>query len=564
MKSPFHHDAEQGPNAPSPANATRREALLAGLASAGAMTLPPAQARAADGPTVGVPDRWRRGVEGQRQPDLGDGTFLNPVLAGDRPDPNVLKDGDDYYATFSSFDYYPGIPIWHSRDLVNWTPLTSALTRNIGTVWALDIAKHDDRFFIYIPVLDPADEGRPLKTYVIHADSMAGPWSDPVDMRIDGHIDPGHAVGEDGHRYLFFNGGSMVRISDDGLSAAGKPEHVYGGWPIPEDWVIEGFALEGPKVLRRDGWFYLFSGQGGTAGPPTSHMVIVARSRSIHGPWENCPHNAIVRTASRAEPWWSRGHATPIQGPSGNWWLIYHGYENGMRTLGRQMLLEPIEWMPDGWPRAVGGDLAKPLAKPVREAAGPHGLKLSGFSPGDLGRKFSFYAPRVGYQGRLHLADGVLALAGQGTGPADSSPLLFVAGDRSYEVTVNVEISGGAEGGLLLFYDDKLFGGLGVSEGRLRAYRIGKEERWPPGAPVSARRMLMRVRNSENVATFLYSLDGKTWTKERSIEVAGYNHNVADGFLSLRPGLYASGVGNVVFRDLAYRAISPDDGILRR
>lgn len=510
------------------------------------------QARAAckDGPAAS----WRTGIEGQRRADLGDGRYRNPVLAGDRPDPNILKDGDDYYATFSSFQYYPGIPIWHSRDLVNWTPLAAALTKNIGSVWALDIAKHDARYYIYIPALDPLDSARPLKTWVIHAEDMRGPWSDPIDMRIDNYIDPGHAVGEDGARYLFFNGGHRVRLRDDGLSAAGPVEHVYGGWPIPEDWIIEGFALEGPKILRKDGWFYQFSGQGGTAGPPTSHMVVVARSRSINGPWENCPHNPIVRTQSRDEPWWSRGHATPVQGPAGDWWLVYHGYENDFRTLGRQMLLEPMEWAADGWPRALGGDLSSPFVKPIKGPARPHGVALSGFTEDAFLTRLAFHAPLPGYRDRAQLKSGALHLAGQGSGPADASPLLFVAGDRSYEVTVEVEYDGRAQGGLLLFYNEKLFCGLGLSEGKLHAWRIGQEERWPPGGPTSASRLHMRLVNDENVVTFFHSLDGKKWTKERSFEVAGYNHNVADGFLSLRPGIFASGEGGVTFRNLTYRA----------
>ncbi|WP_374293333.1 family 43 glycosylhydrolase [Sphingomonas sp.] len=523
---------------------TRRQALTLALASA---AFPAASASAAPRPT---------GVEGQRRADLGDGRFLNPVLAGDRPDPNVLKDGRDYYATFSSFQYYPGVPIWHSRDLVNWTPVTAALKTNIGNVWALDIAKHNGRYFIYIPVL--VDGDRPLRTYVIHADSMKGPWSEPIDMRIDNMIDPGHAVGEDGKRYLFFNGGNRVRISDDGLSATGKIEHVYGGWPIPQDWIIEGFALEGPKVLRKDGWFYLFSGQGGTAGPPTSHMVVVARSRSIDGPWENCPHNPIVRTARRDEPWWSRGHATAIEGPDGKWWLVYHGYENGFRTLGRQMLLEPIEWTADGWPRALGGDLSRPMPKPRGGSGGAHGLALSGFSPDMFGTKLAFQAPRGNdYLDRVKLAGGVLTLKGQGSGPADASPLVFVAGDRSYEVTVEAEIEGDTAAGLVLFYNEKLFCGLGLGPERLHAYRIGQEERWPPGAPIDARRLHLKLVNDENVVTFFHSRDGRQWTKERSFEVAGYNHNVADGFLSLRPGIYAAGSGSARFANLTYRARGP-------
>jgi xylan 1,4-beta-xylosidase len=138
--------------------------------------------------------------------------------------------------------------------------------------------------------------------------------------------------------------------------------------------VVEGFALEAPKLLKHGGWIYMFSAQGGTAGPPTSHMVVAARSRSVRGPWENCPHNPIVRTVSQNERWWSRGHATPIEGPTGDWWLVYHGYENGFRALGRQMLLEPFEWTADGWPRALGSDLSQPIRKPRGGKPGPHKL----------------------------------------------------------------------------------------------------------------------------------------------------------------------------------------------
>ena len=103
----------------------RRDTILMALASAGA-TLPAGAALAQPAP-MPTRARWAKTVEGQRRADLGNGTYLNPVLAGDRPDPNILKDGDDYYAAFSSFLYYPGVPIWHSRDLVNWRPLEAAL-----------------------------------------------------------------------------------------------------------------------------------------------------------------------------------------------------------------------------------------------------------------------------------------------------------------------------------------------------------------------------------------------------------------------------------------------------
>ena len=148
--------------------------------------------------------KWRRGIENQRMADLGDGTFLNPILSGDHPDPSILKDGDDYYMTFSSFESVPGIHIWHSRDLVNWRPVTAALTTNIGSVWAPELIKHEGRFYCYIPARFPEYRSN----YVIWADRIEGPWSAPIDLKLPAHIDPGHIVGEDGKRYLFLNGGA--------------------------------------------------------------------------------------------------------------------------------------------------------------------------------------------------------------------------------------------------------------------------------------------------------------------------------------------------------------------
>ena len=102
-------------------------------------------------------------------------------------------------------------------------------------------------------------------------------------------------------------------------------------------------------------------------------MVIVARSRSVHGPWENHPRNPIARTEDASEAWWSRGHATLVPGPAGSadddWWMISHGYQNGYRTLGRQILLEPIRWGEDDWPEAVVRDLGGPIDAPVGAVA---------------------------------------------------------------------------------------------------------------------------------------------------------------------------------------------------
>ena len=125
-------------------------------------------------------------------------------------------------------------------------------------------------------------------------------------------------------------------------STAGPVKHVYDGWKYPDDWIVESFSQEGPKILKHGEYFHMLLAEGGTAGPPTGHMIVSARSRSIHGPWENSPYNPIARTLSAEERWWSKGHGTLVEGPNGRWFIVYHAYEKGFHTLGRQTLLEPV------------------------------------------------------------------------------------------------------------------------------------------------------------------------------------------------------------------------------
>jgi len=409
---------------------SRRDVFKAALAGAAATQIAGRTVSAAPGQVKAAAES-AFGLEGQRKADLGDGRFVNPIVAGDHPDPTVLKDGDDYYMTFSSLFSYPGAVIWHSRDLVNWVPIGAALTKPLGSVWAMDLVKHKSRYYLYIP----ANPGGVSSIFVIYADDIRGPWSDPIDLKITGCIDPGHAVGEDGKRYLFLGGVKRIALTDDGLSTAGPLEQVYSPWHYPSDWVVEMFAPEGPKVFRRGDWFYLVAAVGGTSGPPTSHMVTAARSRSIHGPWEDCPHNPITHTQSADEPWWSRGHATVVEGPAGDWWMVYHGYENGFRTLGRQTLLEPIEWTSDGWFRAKGGTLSTPLAKPRGGAAGNAGFALSDdFSTNKFGVQWSFFNPGPDEMERVRYQKGRLLIKAKGSSVADCSPLTVIVGDRSYEV----------------------------------------------------------------------------------------------------------------------------------
>lgn len=535
----------------------KRRSIFKGLAgSAAALPLlglsGTSSARELDCETEGV--QWAHGLENQRKADLGNGYFQNPIIGGDHPDPTILKDGDDYYMTFSSFNAYPGIPIWHSKDLVNWVPIGPALTENIGTVWALDICKVGDRFYIYIPA---ATEGKPWSIYVIWADDIRGPWSDPIDLNIEGCIDPGHAIGEDGKRYLFVNGIRKIALSDDGLSTVGELEHAYSPWRYPEEWITENFAPEGPKLLRRGAYFYLVTAVGGTAGPATGHMVIAARSKSIHGPWEHCPHNPLVRTLSDEEPWWSKGHATLIEGLRGDWWMVYHAYENGYRTLGRQAILEPIEWTEDGWFRALGGDLSKPLAKPVELANQPSGQALSDdFSRNKFGEQWTFHNPGPNEMARVQYQKHSMSLSASGDSPINSAPLVYSVPDRSYQVEIDIEIEPGAEAGLMVFYNHKAFVGIGFTQEFVKNYQYAEELVWAR-IPISTRKVRVQMTNDRHVLTFKYSHDGgKNWRLHPTrMEVSGMHHNVFGGFLCLKVGVYCSGTEKASFASMQYRGL---------
>ena len=289
-------------------------------------------------------------------PDLGKGRYRNPVLAADYSDPDVVRVGDDYYLTSSSFTNVPGLPILHSKDLVNWTLIGHGLEeltpvahyatpRRGGGVWAPAIRYHDGRFYIYYP--DP-DFG----IYVITAERPEGPWSAP--RLVDGSrgvIDPCPFWDEDGRAWLVmawaksragFNNVLTLRpLSPDGMSVLGPGKTIVDGNTLPLAQTSNGpmswETIEGPKLYKKGGWYYIFAPAGGVK----SGWQAVFRSRHIDGPYEarnvmdqgrsatNGPHQgAWVRTV-RGEDWFVHFQDTD--------------------AYGRRVHLQPLSWK-DGWP----------------------------------------------------------------------------------------------------------------------------------------------------------------------------------------------------------------------
>lgn len=298
-------------------------------------------------------------------PDLGDGRYHNPVLAADYSDPDVIRDGDDFYLTASSFNCVPGLPIVHSRDLVNWRIVNHALPRLPHSrydqvqhgcgVWAPAIRRHAGTFWIFFAT---PDEG----IYFVTADHPTGRWSEPHLVASGrGLIDPCPLWDDDGrayliHAYAFSRSGIRHKLRLCEMAPDGS--RLLAGGQIVVDGAERHPTLEGPKFLKRDGYYYVLAPAGGV---PTGWQVVF-RSRNIHGPYEE----KVVLGQG----------ATAINGPhqgalvdtsQGEWWFL-HFQER--QPFGRVVHLQPVRWQ-DGWPLMGCNQDADGVGEPVLEWAKP-------------------------------------------------------------------------------------------------------------------------------------------------------------------------------------------------
>lgn len=297
----------------------------------------------------------RKGIEGREEIRVM--RYRNPIISGHNPDPSICRVGEDYYIVNSSFEFFPGVPIYHSRNLVNWELIGYCLTRknqfdishtkSSGGVFAPTLYHHDGTFYMITTNIDKGN-------FIVYTEDIRGEWSDPVWIDQKG-IDPSLLFDEDGTVYF------LSADNDKGDAAILLCTiNLRTGEKLTDTKIIShgcgGRYPEGPHLYKLFGKYYLMLAEGGTE---YGHMETMQRAESPYGPYEQCPHNPILthRNDMRGEIYCT-GHADIVEDTNGNWWMVCLatrpcGDKFGrvmLHNLGRETFLTPIIWDADGWP----------------------------------------------------------------------------------------------------------------------------------------------------------------------------------------------------------------------
>ncbi len=318
----------------------------------------------------------------------GTATIHNPVLKGFNPDPSILRVENDYFIATSTFEWFPGVQIHHSRDLANWKLLTRPLTRpsqlnmlgnpDSGGIWAPCLTFSDGLFhLIYTDVKYwKRDPYKIAYNYLVTAPSIEGPWSDPVFLNSSG-FDPSLFHDDDGRKWLVnmewdhrkqnnrFSGILLQEFCPDTRSLIGPVKKIYLG--------TDRGLVEGPHLYKRDGWYYLLTAEGGTE---YSHACTLARSRNIDGPYETHPQKHLLSSYGHPEaPLQKAGHGSLVETQNGEWYLAHlcgRPVDGKHCILGRETAIQKCVWKDDGWLYLDQGGML-----PVKETEAPTGLETS-------------------------------------------------------------------------------------------------------------------------------------------------------------------------------------------
>jgi xylan 1,4-beta-xylosidase len=456
-------------------------------------------------------------------------TYTNPVIAGDFPDPSVIRVGDDYWTTATSGEWSPIFLIMHSRDLVHWEAQGAVFPNRPAwaarNFWAPELEQFGNRFYVYYTA---RMKGGSLCVAVASAAEPQGPYTDhgALVCQAAGSIDAVATADEAGDVYLIWkeDGNSRgeptplwaQKLSADGTKLVGSRKELFRN--NPTTW--EGGVVEGAFVVRRGEWFYMFYSGNSCCGRRCDYALGVARARKLLGPWEKNPANPILAANN---VWQCPGHGSIVTNRQGKDYLLYHAYRKSDAAfhIGREALLDEVKWEANGWPSINDG--RGPSATAARPSAS--GVVLSqdyffdDFDAPALAASWQWpqwSVPAITIETER---GGRLGLSASDGKAKDALAALITqrAPGGNYTATTGVNLAGQAReasAGLSAYGDRENALGIAVGGGEIKVWRMeSKGRRTLATAKTGAQSVSLRMTATEGARyRFAYSVDGKTWT----------------------------------------------------
>lgn len=483
-----------------------------------------------------------------------DVTYKNPVIPGFYPDPSVCRVGDDYYLVTSSMEYFPGVPVFHSKDLVNWKNIGYCIDRKeqlpmVINIFAPNIQYHNGTFYM-ITTNFGANGGN----FYVTAKNPEGPWSDPIWIDIRG-IDPDLFFDDNGNSYIITSLFTVYEIDLKTGKLSGEGRKIWYG--------NGGSALEGPHIYKKDGYYYLLAAEGGTA---EGHHVTMARALNIQGPYISNPSNPVLaheNAAGQLNELHGIGHADIIQADDESWWMVFHGYRligdraRGIHhTLGRETCLVPVSWPTNSWPIVNGNGTATlemhcatlPLHKTPVE------LARTNFDESQLGLSWTYIQTPNLNNYSLTERKGFLRLKGSSNKIGESGSPTFVGRRLQYinfsattvlDFTPNSEKE---EAGLTLVNNGTHFD---ISIKNLKNKRVvqvllqfGTNIYKSEALALKSGPVKLRIEGDTNCFKFFYSQGDSDFKEVDSVLTTYLSSETAGGYTGGFVGLFASGNGS--------------------
>ncbi|MFH0990248.1 MAG: glycoside hydrolase family 43 protein [bacterium] len=518
--------------------------------------------------------------------------FSNPILAGFYPDPSICRVGSDYYLVTSSFSYYPGIPIFQSKDLVNWKLLGHVLDRpeqlnldGLGVsrgIFAPSIRHHNGKFYTTCTLVDAGGN------FIVTSASPNGPWSNPVWIPQINGIDPSPYFDDDGKAYILYN---SIPPDDKSLYNGHRTIRMYEFDPVglkvigEEILLINGGVditkkpvwIEAPHIFKTDGTYFLIAAEGGTAD---QHSEVVFKSTSVKGPYRPYAKNPILTQRhldpQRNFPITSTGHADFVETETGDWWAVFLGcrpykpYEDHYYNTGRETFLAPVKWI-DGWPIINPGyeKVQYHYPSPIRPLGNPSEIRYSGnfrikdnFDSSALHPDWIFLrTPREKWYD-LSSRKGYVTLSLRPERCSDSANPSFIGRRQPHtqgSAAIALEFTAQSENekaGLLVFHNEKHFYYLCKSangkESVVQLFRSSTSQPQQMDLIVSQviqdefsrKPVYLKVEAHGPTYSFLYSFSPDHWmVLKEHVDGTFVSTRVAGGFVGTLYALYATSMG---------------------